>query len=364
MNKIFKYIGSLIIAILALPTFTSCDAVHEWPTPIEIVPFHLDVKFSSTSNAWTEWNHTFDETTVTEDGKGDNYENPLHGAKMRYIIRLFEVGEDSRSVSEHIKEIIVTKENTDGLYDIDFDMELLPGNYKVMVWADFMREDDANEAHYDYTSFSEIMLTGDHVANSDNRDAFRGVLNLKVGDNVVSTTPKKYEIKMERPLAKFEFVTDDVMKFIDKETKRIAAKGNGVRDENSQESPETRVDLNSYKVVFYYVGFMPNTYNMHTDKPVDSSTGVFFESTLKKLSSTEASMGFDYVFVNGVESAVTVQVAIFDNEGTQLSLSAPIKVPLRRSHHTIMRGTFLTSEATGGVAINPDFDGEFNLIIP
>lgn len=363
MNKIFKYISSLMIAILTLPSITSCDAVHEWPDPLPVVPFHFDANFASNFNAWTEWHHSFDEVSVTENGKGDTYENLIYDTKMRYIIRIFEQDKNSRAASEHIKEIVMTKESSNGLYNIDFDLELVPGYYKLMMWADFMKENDSDEAHYDCSSFSEIKLMGEHTANSDRRDAFRGVLDLKVGNNVVSSTPKKYEIKMERPLAKFEFITEDVIKFIDKETRRIAAKGNSVRDD-SQDSPETRVNLNSYKVVFYYVGFMPNTYNMHTDKPVDSSTGVFFESTLKKLSETEASMGFDYVFVNGVESAVTVQVAIFDDEGTQLSLSAPIKIPLRRSHHTIMRGTFLTSEATGGVAINPDFDGEFNLIIP
>ena len=116
--------------------------------------------------------------------------------------------------------------------------------------------------------------------------------------------------------------------------------------------------------MFYFVGFMPDAYSMNTDKPVDSSTGVMFESTLRKLSESEATMGFDYVFVNGKKSAVTVQIGIYDNEGTQLSLTEPIEVPLKRSHHTIMTGMFLMSEASGGVTINPDFDGDHNLIFP
>ena len=93
---------------------------------------------------------------------------------------------------------------------------------------------------------------------------------------------------------------------------------------------------------------MPHAYSMYTDKPVDSSTGVMFESTLRKLSESEASMGFDYVFVNGKKSAVT----------------EPIEVPLKRSHHTTLTGMFLMSEASGGVTINPDFDGDHNLIFP
>ena len=115
---------------------------------------------------------------------------------------------------------------------------------------------------------------------------------------------------------------------------------------------------------FYYVGFLPHADSMNTDKLVGSSTGVMFESTLKKRSEAEATMGFDYVFVNGKKSAVTVQIVIYDSEGTHLSLTEPIEVPLKRSHHTILTGMFLMSEASGGVTINPDFDGDHNLIFP
>ena len=119
-----------------------------------------------------------------------------------------------------------------------------------------------------------------------------------------------------------------------------------------------------YRIVFHYVGFMPNTYSIFTDKPVDSSTGVMFSSALKVLNNREASLGFDYVFVNGKESAVTIRIGIYDKEGTQLSLTQPIEVPLKRNHHTILRGKFLMSEASGGVIINPDFDGDYNLVFP
>ena len=163
--------------------------------------------------------------------------------------------------------------------------------------------------------------------------------------------PDTLDVVMQRPLAKFEFVTNDVVEFIDKESTRIASKANGNKAASTDDTPTRAVNIEDYKVVFYYVGFMPHAYSMHTDKPVDSSTGVMFESTLKKLSESEASMGFDYVFVNG-------------KKGTQLSLTEPIEVPLKRSHHTILTGMFLMSEASGGVTINPDFDGDHNLIFP
>ena len=108
---------------------------------------------------------------------------------------------------------------------------------------------------------------------------------------------------------------------------------------------------------------MPNTYNMNTDKPIDSSMGVIFESRLNILNENEASLGFDYVFVNGKEAGVSVQIGLYDGEDRQIALSEPIDVPLRRSHHTILRGSFLMQEASGGITINPDFDGNHNIVI-
>ena len=45
-------------------------------------------------------------------------------------------------------------------------------------------------------------------------------------------------------------------------------------------------------------------------------------------------------------------------------MSEPIEVPLQRNRHTVIRGMFLMSEASGGVSINPEFDGDYNLIFP
>jgi hypothetical protein len=68
--------------------------------------------------------------------------------------------------------------------------------------------------------------------------------------------------------------------------------------------------------------------------------------------------------VNGKQSAVTVQIGLYDKEDRQLALSTPINVPLQRNHHTLIKGSFLIEETSGGITINPDFDGEHNIVIP
>ena len=84
---------------------------------------------------------------------------------------------------------------------------------------------------------------------------------------------------------------------------------------------------------------------------------------MQRLSDTEAKIGFDYLFVGHEQAAVMVQIGVYDSAGEQLSLTEPIEVPIKRNHHTIMKGMFLMSDAEGGVAINPDFNGNHNLVI-
>lgn len=265
-------------------------------------------------------------------------------------------------MQDYVQEFVFTKDIAEG-YDHEVTLDVLPGNYNVMVWSDLVKTSGDTHFH-NADNFAEIMLQGDHKGNTNHRDAFRGTNNISLVADIMERLPDTLNVAMQRPLAKFEFVTNDVEEFIDKESVRVASKANGNKSASADDTPTRAVNIEDYKVVFYYVGFMPHAYSMYTDKPVDSSTGVMFESTLKKLSDSEASMGFDYVFVNGKKSAVTVQIGIYDNEGTQLSLTEPIEVPLKRSHHTIMTGMFLMSEASGGVTINPDFDGDHNLIFP
>lgn len=345
-----------LIICLPLLLLSACD-VHEWPETQKFVKMHLRLNYETDM---TEWEHLYDGAEVIEQGYGETYDNHRDYGKIRYIVRTYPVSEKMRTISDYTQEFVFTKDISEG-YDHEVTLDLLPGNYNVMVWSDIVQHGGDTYFH-DKTNFAEITLQGEHQGNNDYRDAFRGSGNVTLIADIIERVPDTLDIAMQRPLAKYEFITTDLTEFINKEQTRADAKSKAQSTDG--EDVTTKVSIEDYKVVFYYVGFMPNAYSLFTDKPVDSATGVLFESTLNSLSETEASVGFDYVFVNGTESAVTVQIGIYDNEGTQLSLTEPIKVPLRRSHHTIMRGMFLMSETSGGISINPEFDGDYNLVFP
>lgn len=347
-----------LVFFMSILLVTSCD-VHQWPVKPDFVKCHLRLNYETDI---TEWNYLCNETEVVEQGYGETYDNHREYGKIRYIVRTYPILDKQRTTSDYTQEFVFTKDIADG-YDHEVTLNLLPGNYNVMVWSDLVPS-NGDVYYHDATNFAEIKLLGNHSGSNDYRDAFRGTGEVSVVADIVEYLPDTLDIVMQRPLAKYEFVTNDVADFLDKEAIREASKFNGSNGASTDDNTTRAVDIEEYKVVFYYIGFMPDTYSLNTDKPIDSSTGVMFTTSLKKLNESEASIGFDYVFVNGKKSAVTVQIGIYNNEGVQVSLTDPIEVPLKRSYHTILKGTFLTMEAAGGVAINPDFEGEHNLIFP
>lgn len=347
----------ILYLIIYMALLSACN-VHEWPEEPERVPFCLKLNYDKDMTAWS---HRYDGTDVTEQSVGGTYDNGRADGKIRYIVCAYPVSGNRQTTQEPAREFVSIKNISQG-YDHEMTLDLAPGDYSIMVWSDLM-EDGGGDPYYNTDNFAEISLQGGHEAGNDYRDAFRGTGSISLAADIMEHSPGTLSIAMQRPLAKFEFVTDDVAEFIEMQTLNMAAGNGGARSASEDES-SARVNIEDYQVVFSYVGFMPDTYSMFTDKPVDSSTGVMFRSSLKALSDSEASLGFDYVFVNGTESSVTLQVGIYNARGERISLSKPITVPLKRSRHTVLHGMFLTADAAGGVTINPDFDGDYNLVFP
>lgn len=343
----------ILYLIIIIGTLTACD-VHEWPETPEFVKLHLRLNYETDM---TEWEHLYDGAEVIEQGLGETYDNHRDYGKIRYIVRTYPVSEKMRTTSDYTQEFVFTKDISEG-YDHEVTLDVLPGDYNVMVWSDLVQT-SGESCFYDAANFAEIMLQGEHKGNTDYRDAFRGTNSISLVADYIEQIPDTLDITMQRPLAKYEILSTDLKEFIDKEYKYLQMKA-----ETRGEELPTRVNTDDYKVTIYFSGYMPVAYNMNTDKPVDSKKNVMFESKLNVLSENDASLGFDYVFVNNDKSAVTVQIGLYDKEGVQLALSNPVNVPLQRNHHTILKGSFLMQEASGGIIINPDFDGDYNVPIP
>ena len=330
MKKILQ-----LIICMPLLLLWSC-AVHEWPQTPEYVKLHLTLNFET---QMTEWIHHYDGKKVVEQGLGKSYDNSQEIGQMRYIVRLYPISDKQRTIQECTHEFVFTKDITQG-YNHEVMVDVLPGNYNLMVWSDLVSTADDEPLH-DAEDFAGIMLQGEHRANTDYRDAFCGkssvVLSAKDGYQVYETLT----INMKRPLAKFEIQSNDLREFVEM----------------------TGRDINLYKAKIQYVGYMPDTYSMLAERPVASETGEVFEFSFIELSDEAISMGSDYVFVSEEGTSVTVKIGLYDIEDKPVSFSEPIIIPLKADHHTLLMGKFLMQNTSNGVDIDPNWGGDYNITL-
>ena len=329
---------------LAISALSSCD-VHEFPAEEpgkQSITLNLEFRTEMPLHQTVEYTRSGKASALPAD-----YD-------IRYQIRIYATDSEGEITSGDYTAVTVTKDDvTDPDHSVS--IEIGEGSYRFLVWADYV--DNGSEADKFYTTgdFNEITLAGDsHCGNNAFRDAFRGETVAAVSPD--NGAAQEITVEMERPLARFQFITTDLETFITNALKEQEARS-GAEKENS---PTKAVNLDDYRIVFRYAGFMPSAFNNFTNKPVDAVTGVSFTGRITRLGDTEAELGFDYVFVNGTESTVPIAVEVYNMENELLSSTDPIDVPLERSKLTIVRGPFLTTQASGGVGIDPGFDGEWN----
>ena len=341
MRMAYKIAAACALAISAL---SSCD-VHEFPAEepeSHSVVLHLDFRTALPLYQTIEYTRSGKASAMPAD-----YD-------IRYQIRVYKTDNEGEPLSDAYTLITGTKDDVTDL-NHSVDIELEKGNYRFLVWADYVDGGTEEDKFYATGDFKEITLAGEsHCGNNVFRDAFRGEATATVASG--NDAPQEITVVMERPLARYQFITTDLETFITNALKEQEARG-GAEKENS---PTKAVNLDDYRIVFRYTGFMPSAFNAFTDKPIDAVTGVSFTGRITRLSDTEAELGFDYVFVNGTESTVPVAVEVYGTDNRLLSSTGPIDVPLVRSRHTTVRGPFLTAQASGSVGIIPGFDGDWN----
>ena len=335
MKNIIRLSVSLLALLLSL---SSC--VHQWP---ESVPTSVTLKFMFDRSITP-----FD--TLQFDTKADNAKN----LDTRYVVEAYRMKADGSYYRDAAARQVYTKEGIDNL---DHEVVLTvpdEGNYTIKAWVDYVNSGTTDHKYYNTDKFSEITIHR-HEGNSDYREAFIGTVEVDVIRYGSQVPLVEGTLQMSRPVAKYEFISEDLDEFIEKETRLLNI---GV-----EEADAKQLDLNDYTVRIYYTGFMPSAFNMHSNRPNDSKTGVYYDSKILPVDGKNAKLGFDFVLANPDEASVVAAVVIYDKEGTELAGTTDIHIPLRRGKLTTVKGSFLMKESSGGVSINPDFDGEFNIVL-
>lgn len=344
-------IRRIIIAAALLMSVVSC--VHQWPEPADTqVVIHLNFETELPQGPVLDVSTRADEVDQEYD--------------VRYIIEAYRRKNNGYEDTPY-ERFVFWQDDTNNP-DRTFTLTILEGEYRFSVWSDYVLQDSDQDHYYNADSFKYIKLYGredgrKHVGNDDRRDAFIGTTDVEVIRFGGGHPPVEATIHMARPLSKVVFITTDLE---DWKTKVLT---NMYENAIQNAKPGTNVefngevDLSQYTVKIHYPQYMPNAFNIMTDRTTWSDFNVSFESKMIQLSETEAAMGFDYVFANKNEANVVMAVSLYDKTGTQLARSYDITVPLERGKVTTVKGSFLLEESDGGVSINPDFDGEFNIVI-
>ncbi len=360
-GRFFAQIAKLcsLAPMFVLLFATSCS-VHEWPD--ESTPAQLEIRMVF-DKEMKEYKEVVDYDTRNT----KTYFTPGE-LDIRYTFRFYPAlpggGYAGTEASDYTE--VLTRPATEGL-DCTFRVTLPEGKWQVRCWADYVRKGSVEDLFYEVADFSAITVPAeDYMANTDYKDAFRGSAEVSLRRVGQEQDPVSVTLDMERPLAKFRFIATDFDLLVTKIMREREAAGSS---SSSTTTPPTKTfNPEDYYIRFYYTSFLPCVFNMFKDKPIDSRTGVSFDSEFIPLSEKEVLMGFDYVLVNGHESGVYVEVALYDRKtNTLLSLTPSLLVPLVRGEITTVSGDFLTMGVGSGIGVNPGFEedkDEFIIRIP
>lgn len=355
----------LYIMLLAPMMFVACD-VHELPeAPFERVPFSLHLDFNTELPLYKEVIHSRSGEAEIKETQEKN--------DIRYTIKAYRTEDGTRNESRVADATFVFSKSD--ITDLNYtaNIELYEGTYLFQVWADYVDEGSKKDKYYNTTDFSEIELTDkdNHIGSNDYKDAFRGYATAKVVNpkNMTGVAARAIDnqvtVDMMRPLGKFKFVSTDVDVFINRVVTMMKEKGNqnfgNDYEPGSKEALEQfikEVNLKDFKVIFRYNIFMPCSFNMFTDKPAFSWTGMSFLSDMYTEDYKEMTLGYDYIFVNGSVTTLSILVEVYNDKDELIASTNPIDVPIVRSKLTLVKGRFLSSIAKGGVNINPGYEGD------
>ena len=345
-NKKFnkRLLSGFLFACLLL---TSCE-VHEWPElPGEYATLSLQLDYFTDMHYWHQAYEGASSTTTVSKNPNDYYDNLRNikqGARLAVTVKVHRNNSSRMLVST---DTFLTEMTGD--FNSTVDIKVPVGEeYTVTVWSQLVEDNDA--AFYDNSDFNSIKLIKEkYVGNTDMRDAFRGRISISIPTETSITEV----VQMRRPMGKLEFVTTGLKNFLANEEVRLKLAGQ-------------TVSLDDYTVVISYPAYYPSAYNAMDDRLENSSTGYSFSAPLTRNgdSDDETSLGFDYVMINNSsDEAVQARVSIVHKDGTQVAGTGMITIPMGRDYHTVVRGNFLTTKGDGGIGLDPDFEGDFNITL-
>ena len=355
-----KRINALAFAALLL--LVSC--IHEFPVPKPAdvnltLTFELDFPYYKTVQFPAQ-------TKADVDIKNEElYAQDLsdHASyDVRYIIEAYRMLADGSYGRDAAQRWVFTDEDASQLDEYKVKISIDEGKYLFRAWADYVLPGTSSDYFYitdDWKKGIRLNLSEKYHGNTDWRDAFVGTTEVEVIRYGSEIPPVSGTIEMGRIQGKYFFLTNDLEDFITKvqKTKAEEAELAGIT-----KVPEFNID--DYVFEITYSSFLPNSFNVFTDRANDASFPYTFKAKLKQIDTKHAIMGFDYVLTPAIDDTdVKMQLILKDKDGVELARHTNVNVPVKRNHYTLVEGRFLMQESSGGVSIDPGFNGP-DIVVP
>lgn len=330
-----KYHISLIALVLAI-AFTGC--VHDYPDGEGIDPTLVEVNTEVTLDL-----ALVPLQTVTNKARSGTTE-AADGYRRRFIVEAWREG---KPIARQVTVMEQAEEDGTGI-TLPIRLKLHAVEYTLAVWTDYVTAGTDTDLYYNTENLQQIVCTTPYIGSTSNRDCLYGTTTLDLRQYRDEWNAKvQVKVDMVRPLAQYRIIATDVQEFLKKtQRKRNGESGNNI-----------------YTLTFSYGFYFPLGFNISTGRPMNSVQGVKFSASLAipDDGTEECELGSDFIFVNGTESFVPLDIELADADGKVVSRTRGLEVPYRRGHLTTIRGNFLTNEMQGGIDIDTGYDDEIDV---
>lgn len=261
---------------------------------------------------------------------------------LRYQLAVFRI-EDGN----YVEAVSPQKKIVDSYEPVTYSLRLTPNrNYQVVVWADFVRQGETEDLHYDTHDFRNITvpeLPDKYLLNDESKDAYYISENFTIENEIPDN------LVLKRPFAKLRVVTTDW-------------------NYENLEMPD------NFKVSYYGCKRFVNLdavlgTSSYDELSEDVSTVSVYTATLKD--DKEYAAGYDETETNrtiivdylmtDVEEQTPVHLTLEALKGDKQIAKQDLKtdIPIKRNWLTTIIGNTLTTGATFNVSIDEGFDNEW-----
>ncbi len=336
--KTFSFgISALSAALLAV----SC--VHEYPEAPSVDPTLIDTRITlKTEPAFTH------SSILGSRGDESGYNF------MYYVVELHE---DQYGANPLIRREIGVRKDADGSATVALDEQLHAGSYKGVAYAVAAKDTDGTGRIFMLDDLTSIGYGDTYPGNTDAKESYEVRFDLDLPADVWLSSHESTQ-QLQSPMGSVEVISTDAVEFVQHEIARL--------ESLNQKGPDSRAEIewSNYHVKWSFDMYYPISYNVYTGLPNKAEREVSFMADIVPQNDTEASLGFDYIFVNGQKSQVSLTLQLYDKDNTLLNVYSGIEVPIERGKTTIIRGEYLTNRKEPGIGIDPGFDGDITIVLP